>query len=258
MLHGYWLNKKRTTAYDYVQRCTPYHGTGAAKKPKTRNCHEEVKLFDDRLKQVWLRAGPTSKSRMENFYDEHGTCIEVCLSLDGRDEVKCQIGKLLKLYVIGDILAKSNITPGRFYSLVAIHRAIKADTNRNPWIQCVYTSAVRSVGMLALLHEIRLFFDKDFQIINYDDAVVIGEDKLFHGQLKCDDEIVFTNATNSDDYIYYPESFEDAKGLHSYITNIQKGFSARKEMLPKKGIIKDGQELLQNYRASLLLENVEK
>lgn len=119
------------------------------------------------LQQYWtnVEGGTKPNSFWKHEWDKHGTCAVVQPELNSVYNFFEQGLEWNKQYRIGDILAQGNIKPqDNGYRVDQISDAIRNVLKKNITVQCVVDAKTKE----SLISEIRICFDKSFQLIDCD------------------------------------------------------------------------------------------
>lgn len=123
-------------------------------------------LLDD-LKEHWTNIEGNTKaySFWKHEWDKHGTCSATLPLLNSIPNFFMRGLEWNKMYNLTNMLAQSKIVPGTDgYTVEQVTDAIKSVTKFEPMVQCVVDPHTK----LSMISEIRICFDKSFQLIDCD------------------------------------------------------------------------------------------
>ncbi|KAJ8973440.1 hypothetical protein NQ317_003294 [Molorchus minor] len=135
-----------------------------------------VPMLND-LQTYWvnIEANTEPNSFWKHEWDKHGTCASVLPTLDSVTNYFQQGLTWNKQYKLSDMLEKSNIVPGsEGYTVKTIYDAVKSVTAKVPLIQCVVDEETQD----SMISEIRICFDKSFDLIDCDPENPLSGTKL--------------------------------------------------------------------------------
>lgn len=148
-IHGIWPNKHRQKKPAFCRRDLTFRVS-------------ELDNIRDELEIKWLSVSDKNPEKFwKHEYLKHGTCAVVLNSMNTIEKYFRKGLELNYLYNIKYMLDKSNIIPGRRYSISQILTALNRELGVSPQVTCI-----RDKEKNQYIEEVRICFDKELRPIS--------------------------------------------------------------------------------------------
>ncbi|XP_076628303.1 ribonuclease Oy-like [Colletes latitarsis] len=126
----------------------------------------ELKPIEGKLQEKWIdiQYGKESYSLWQHEWNKHGTCAAKLEKVNTELKYFTEGLTLLSKYDMKNVLAKSNILPGKPYATDEFLNAIQKTLGKRGSVMCIND---KKTGKLYIF-EIRICFNKQFELIDCD------------------------------------------------------------------------------------------